>query len=278
MFEPMLRQRRHSSNMIMISKRCLTLHLVIFKRTSRLCDIPVVVKPEKPEIVYVLLRLSLFETSAAAYLLVSCWSVCDASSSVTAMPARGQHNTYSQWFSWLGWLSYSFQRVSLAGVYTRLLFLSGVSFINVLIGAGLYRVVSGQTWGTSLYKAYGVLFRAPGIGVFSEETAAAAVVLNILFLFSLFVFAFLIGMISDEFKQQVCAILPHGRQLPTPCACFSHANWPQWSAMLGQCQLTVLETIDAPCTTGAATTVCLTVVGRRSRMLALLRNPRLHTW
>lgn len=112
-------------------------------------------------------------------------------------------NTYNNWFRWLGWLSYSFQRVSLSDVKTRLLYLSAVILVNIFVGGCLYRCASGQSWGSSLFKIYGVLFRAPGAGVFSEETVAASLVLNIIFIFSLFVFAAFLGMISDEIKQQV---------------------------------------------------------------------------
>jgi hypothetical protein len=112
------------------------------------------------------------------------------------------------WFSWLasqpmGWLSYSFQRVSLADVRTRLAFLSAVSLANVFVGACLYRLASGETWSRALFKTYGVLFRAPGIGVMNEDTVAASLVLNTIFVFGLFVFAAFLSMISDEIKQQV---------------------------------------------------------------------------
>jgi hypothetical protein len=117
------------------------------------------------------------------------------------------HNTYSNWFSWLGWLSYSFQRVSLANVHTRLLYLSGVSLANVLVGACLYRFVSGKAFSACLVKTYAVLFRAPGVGVFNEDTLAASLVLNLMFIFGLFVFACLLGMITDEIKLQVSAVL-----------------------------------------------------------------------
>jgi hypothetical protein len=112
-------------------------------------------------------------------------------------------DTYNNWFSWLGWLSYSFQRVSLSGVKTRLLYLSAVILVNIFAGGCLYRFASGQSWSSSLFKTYGVLFRAPGVGVFAEETVAASLVLNVIFIFSLFVFAAFLGMISDEIKQQV---------------------------------------------------------------------------
>jgi hypothetical protein len=119
------------------------------------------------------------------------------------MHAPRHASTYNNWFSWLGWLSYSFQRVSLSDVKTRLLYLSAVILVNIFVGGCLYRCASGQSWGSSLFKTYGVLFRAPGVGVFAEETVAASLVLNVIFIFSLFVFAAFLGMISDEIKQQV---------------------------------------------------------------------------
>lgn len=106
-------------------------------------------------------------------------------------------------FSCLGWLSYLFQRVSLADVKTRLLFLSCVSFGNVFIGACLYRCASGQTWSRSLFTTYAVLFRAPGIGVTNEQSVVASLVLNTIFIWGLFLFSAFLGMISDEVKQQV---------------------------------------------------------------------------
>eukprot|EP00775_Hariotina_reticulata_P004547 gene4547-4799_t len=66
--------------------------------------------------------------------------------------------------------------------------------------------VSGSSWSTSLFKVYGVLFRAPGVPVSAEATVAASLVVNGLFVFGMFVFALLIGMISDEIKQQVHAL------------------------------------------------------------------------
>lgn len=121
----------------------------------------------------------------------------------TGQPHHAPNNTYSNWFSWLGWLSYSFQRVSLANVHTRLLYLSCVSLANVLVGACLYRCVSGKAFSACLVKTYAVLFRAPGVGVFNEDTLAASLVLNLMFIFGLFVFACLLGMITDEIKLQV---------------------------------------------------------------------------
>lgn len=124
-------------------------------------------------------------------------------------PPYQHHNHYHHHqaslfsFSWLGWLSWTFQHISLAGLPTRLLCLSGISLGNVCVGACLYRLASGQPWARALFKVYGVLFRAPGIGVMQEETVLASLVLNTIFIFGLFVFATFLSMISDEVKQQV---------------------------------------------------------------------------
>lgn len=106
-------------------------------------------------------------------------------------------------FSFLGWLSYTVQRVSLAPLHTRLFVFSGVSCADVILGACCYRLASSAPWSTCFLKSYGVLFRVPGIGVVAEATLLAAIVLNVLFIFSNFVFAALLGLISDEIKQQV---------------------------------------------------------------------------
>jgi hypothetical protein len=112
-------------------------------------------------------------------------------------------------FVLLGWLSYCLQRVSLAGLPTRLLFLSSISLLTTCVGAVLYRWASGQSWSQSLLKTYGVLFRAPGIGVMNEQSLAAGLVANIIFLFGLLCFATFLSMISDHVKaggwQRGCA-------------------------------------------------------------------------
>jgi len=117
--------------------------------------------------------------------------------------SSGSGRTSLKSYSWLGWLSWSFQRVSLAGLPTRLLFLLLITLSNIFLGACLYRLASGQPWGRALFKTYGVLFRAPGIGVMNEDTLLASLVLNTIFIFGLFVFAIILSMISDELKQQV---------------------------------------------------------------------------
>lgn len=100
-------------------------------------------------------------------------------------------------------LTYSVQRVSTFSFSHRLLVLGCTSLVHVGLGASLYRLVSGDSWSCALFKSYGVLFRAPGFAVSNETTLAASVVMNTLFIFGIFVFAVLIGMISDEIKQQV---------------------------------------------------------------------------
>jgi hypothetical protein len=47
------------------------------------------------------------------------------------------------------------------------------------------------------------MFRAPGFVVSQEQTLAATLVLNTMFIFSVFVFATLIGLVGDEVKQSV---------------------------------------------------------------------------
>eukprot|EP00878_Enallax_costatus_P031821 GHUV01034872.1.p1 GENE.GHUV01034872.1~~GHUV01034872.1.p1 ORF type:complete len:787 (+),score=252.04 GHUV01034872.1:587-2947(+) len=103
-------------------------------------------------------------------------------------------------------LTYSIQRVSTFSFSHRLLVLACTSMVHVILGASLYRLVSGDSWSCALFKSYGVLFRAPGFAVSNEPTLAASVVMNTLFIFGLFVFAVLIGMISDEIKQQIHAM------------------------------------------------------------------------
>lgn len=99
--------------------------------------------------------------------------------------------------------SYQLSTISLLPFHRKLLVLAYMSLVNVLAGACVYRAVSGSSWSTSLFKVYGVLFRAPGVPVSAEATVAASLVVNGLFVFGMFVFALLIGMISDEIKQQV---------------------------------------------------------------------------
>lgn len=101
--------------------------------------------------------------------------------------------------------TYSIQRVSTLSFSQRLLVLAFTSVVHVGLGAFLYRLASGDTWSCALFKSYGVLFRAPGFAVSNETTLAASLVMNTLFIFGMFVFAVLIGMISDEIKQQVIA-------------------------------------------------------------------------
>lgn len=119
-------------------------------------------------------------------------------------------------------LTYSIQRVSSFSFSQRLLVLACASVLHVVLGASLYRLVSGETWSCALFKSYGVLFRAPGFAVSNEATLAASVVMNTLFIFGLFVFAVLIGMISDEIKQQVHC--PLWNPLPSCRTVCEHAN------------------------------------------------------
>lgn len=100
-------------------------------------------------------------------------------------------------------LNYSIQRVSTFSFGHRLVVLACISAVHVAVGAFLYRLVSGDPWSSALFKSYGVLFRAPGFAVSNEPTLAASLVVNTLFIFGMFVFAVLVGMISDEIKQQV---------------------------------------------------------------------------
>ncbi|KAF6257467.1 hypothetical protein COO60DRAFT_1622239, partial [Scenedesmus sp. NREL 46B-D3] len=103
--------------------------------------------------------------------------------------------------------SYHVQRAQLLASFThRLLVLACVSTGCVTAGALLYYVVSGEPLVACLFKSYGVMFRAPGFVVSQEQTLAATLVLNTMFIFSVFVFATLMGLVGDEVKQSIQAM------------------------------------------------------------------------
>jgi hypothetical protein len=65
------------------------------------------------------------------------------------------------------------------------------------------------------------MFRAPGFVVSQEQTVAATLVLNTMFIFSVFVFATLIGLVGDEVKQSVSSSGSSSR------ACKPCTRWPK---------------------------------------------------
>lgn len=77
--------------------------------------------------------------------------------------------------------------------------LACLCLINVLTGALLMRLMAGTGWADASYAVYGVLFRAPGFSVRSED-ARESLVLNAIFLFGLFGFALLLSVITNEIK------------------------------------------------------------------------------
>eukprot|EP00798_Chlamydomonas_sp_ICE-L_P003369 gene3369-13402_t len=69
----------------------------------------------------------------------------------------------------------------------------------VMTGACLFKAVKPTaTWSHAAYLVWGLLLRIPGVGVIRQDlTTAQAVVLNIVFLFGMFVFAIVVGVIGE---------------------------------------------------------------------------------
>lgn len=115
-----------------------------------------------------------------------------------------------------GWAAWAAQRLWLGGLGARLAACAGVAGgAIVLAAAALRQAAAGATptpsWPAALFKAYSVLFRAPGAHITGESTLAASLVLHALFLFSLLVFAVLLAALTDALRQALAALRGHVR-------------------------------------------------------------------
>jgi hypothetical protein len=90
-----------------------------------------------------------------------------------------------------------------ASFWVKIVVLVSLGLPQILVGGVLYKWASGLDWTTSLFTVYGVLYRIPGVAITREETLTATVVLNVIFMFGVFVFAILLGMIAEEIKLQI---------------------------------------------------------------------------
>ena len=129
---------------------------------------------------------------------------------------------FTAWF--LHSLAYQAQCISASGFGRKLVVLVTISVCNVGLGAALYKTVSGVDWATATFTVYGVLYRAPGFSVSRGPTALATLVLNSIFIFGVFVFAVVIGTISDEIKSQMKAVRTGSIQLQL-CHHILLLNW-----------------------------------------------------
>lgn len=116
-----------------------------------------------------------------------------------------------------GWVlrrsRYAGYKFSVAGFWPKLVVLASLSLPSVIVGATFYKWTSGCTWSKALFQIYGVLYRVPGISLCKESTIASTIVLNVTFLFGVFIFALLLGTIGEEIKSQFKYIRFGNREL-----------------------------------------------------------------
>ncbi|KAI8468394.1 MAG: hypothetical protein J3K34DRAFT_522950 [Monoraphidium minutum] len=100
----------------------------------------------------------------------------------------------------------SAQRLSGAGLGAKLLALAGLAAANIAAGAAAYRLATGDDWPSSLFTIYGVLLRAPGFTVRGAPNNAGTLVLNAVLIYSVFVFAIVLGAGIEEVKARFSAV------------------------------------------------------------------------
>lgn len=102
---------------------------------------------------------------------------------------------------WQARAAHAAQRLSSFPFAPKLAVLGALCAANVLGGACLYRAATGVGWAQSAYLVYGVLLRVPGWSIrASSHSVLGELVLNLIFLFGLFFFATLLGVISNEIR------------------------------------------------------------------------------
>eukprot|EP00798_Chlamydomonas_sp_ICE-L_P010829 gene10829-16915_t len=73
----------------------------------------------------------------------------------------------------------------------------------VFLGGWAYRLVTGESWGDSVAKSYFTLNNVPGMDCTTDENPMGGFVLNCIHIFSLFTFAILVGILTDDIGSAV---------------------------------------------------------------------------
>lgn len=79
----------------------------------------------------------------------------------------------------------------------------GIGAICTFLGAAIYRIASGSDWGDAIGKTYFTLNNVPGMDCTSDDTPRGTLVLNLIHILSLFTFAILVGILTDDISEAV---------------------------------------------------------------------------
>ncbi|WIA33493.1 hypothetical protein OEZ86_006620 [Tetradesmus obliquus] len=146
------------------------------------------------------------------------------------------------------WLTGVLQQSSDEHVAVKLLALSAALLPVILLSGLLYRLASGASLSTALYKMYCLLYR---IETGKEPNVASYLVTNAVFVLGFFTLALLLGVVNDEVQRRA----DDARMGRNPLYCKDHVlllNWNKNSPALLRNIATAISTAPAAAAAAAA--------------------------
>ncbi|GLI59479.1 hypothetical protein VaNZ11_001362 [Volvox africanus] len=118
---------------------------------------------------------------------------------------------WSRWLLWMGrigqalegWVKYRLMRLFQLPTWGKLLVLVLVGLPIVMVGASLLVGMTNMAWGEAAQMAFYVLQNVPGADITSFSQADARLVLVAIHLLSLYTFATLVGLLTEDVRSNV---------------------------------------------------------------------------